>query len=80
MEQNPPPTQPHEELTRSDNDWKKSLDAMEAEDRNWVFLPIILGAATTCLLIFLLLSGIDSDQSVGAKNARPGAETAATKP
>ena len=53
---------------------------MEAEDRNSVFLPIILGAATTCLLIFLLLSGIDSDQSVGAKNARPGAETAATKP
>ena len=80
MEQKPPPAQPHEELPRSDNDWKKSLDAMEAEDRNSVFLPIILGAATTCLLIFLLLSGTDSDQSVGAKNARPGAQTAATKP
>jgi hypothetical protein len=50
-------------------------------DRLWAFIPILTGAAVVCLLMFFLLApSFKADEPVGAKSARPGAETAITKP
>ena len=52
---------------------------IEADDTLWAFLPILIGLAALCLLIFLFLSpSFEPADRVSARSARPGAETPVT--
>jgi hypothetical protein len=45
----------------------------------WAFLPILVGLAALCLLMFFFLSpSFEVADPVSAKSARPGAETSVT--
>ena len=60
----------------SPNDPRSKLD-----DQLWAFMPIILGAAVVCLLMFLFVtSSFEATDSMGGRSTRPGAETATTRP
>jgi hypothetical protein len=49
------------------------------DDSLWAFLPILIGLAALCLLIFFFLSpNFEVADPVSAKSARPGAETSVT--
>jgi hypothetical protein len=48
------------------------------DDQLWTFIPILIGAAVVCLLMFFLLApSFKAEEPVGAK--APPAETAVTK-
>ena len=49
------------------------------DDSLWAFLPILVGLATICLLMFFFLSAsFEAAEPTGAKSARPGAVTTVT--
>jgi hypothetical protein len=53
----------------------------ELDDQLRAFMPIILGAAVVCLLMFLFVTpSFEATDSMGAKSTRPGAERATTRP
>jgi hypothetical protein len=52
----------------------------KTDDSVWTYLPIVVSAAVTCLLLFLFLSpNFETAEPVRAKSARPGAETGVTQ-
>jgi hypothetical protein len=52
---------------------------IEGDDTLWAFLPILIGLAALCLLMFFFLSpSFEPADRVSARSARPGAETPAT--
>lgn len=59
---------------------KRTVRQYKADDSVWTYLPIMLSAAVICLLLFLFLApNFEAAESVRAKSARPGAETAVTQ-
>jgi hypothetical protein len=55
---------------------------IEAHDQRWSFLPVILGAAAACLLLYFFLTpGFNAEaERSAAKSARPGATTQTALP
>jgi hypothetical protein len=52
---------------------------IEGDDTLWAFLPILIGLAALCLLMFFFLSpSFEPADRVSARSARPGAETPVT--
>lgn len=50
------------------------------DDSLWAFLPILVGLAATCLLMFYFISpSFKAADPVNARSARPGAETFVTR-
>jgi hypothetical protein len=62
-------------------DWQSPKE-IEAHDQSWIFLPVILGAAAACLLLYFLLSpGFNAaEERSAARSARPGTTTQTALP
>jgi hypothetical protein len=60
-------------------DWRSPKE-IEAHDQSWSFLPIIIGAAATCLLLYFFLTPAFNaeEESAAGRSARPGATTQTT--
>lgn len=54
--------------------------AGNGDDESWAFVPVIVGVAALCLLLFFFLTPAFEDEGNGARSARPGAATSATRP
>ena len=53
----------------------------EVGDQLWAFIPIIVGVAAVCLLMFFLVTpSFEATDSMDARSTRPGAETVTTRP
>jgi hypothetical protein len=51
-----------------------SHSRIEGDDTLWAFLPILIGLAALCLLVFFFLSpSFEPADRVSARSARPGA-------
>jgi len=56
-----------------------SHSRIEGDDTLWAFLPILIGLAALCLLVFFFLSpSFEPADRVSARSARPGAEMPVT--
>jgi hypothetical protein len=78
-------------LTRQRMDGKDQRDSLpsadwqspkEIDDQSWSFLPVILGAAAACLLLYFFLTpGFNAEEErSAARSARPGATTQTALP
>lgn len=54
--------------------------AGNVDDDSWAFVPVIVGVAALCLLLFFFLTPSFEHEGNGARSARPGAATSATRP
>ncbi len=51
-----------------------------ADDESWAFIPVIVGLAALCLLLFFFLTPTFENEGDGARSAPPGAITFPAKP